>query len=286
VGGHELLNILRDAGARILVAEESTVTIAEAVRAARNTALETIIVVEEGADASVMSLAELLACAPDEFDLEQHVSAVRPDDLLTLIYTSGTTGAPKGVQITHANAMSQIAAVSARLGLPDGISAISWLPMAHVAERLCALLPDRAWLARHDLRGRPLDREAPRQGPSGVLLRAAAAVGEAPNGRAGAYRRARPVRKRGPGAARRVATVNPPHAVRPGTVGTALDGVEVRLSDDGEVLIRGPVVMAGYRNLPDKTAEAIDSDGWFRSGDVGAFDDDGCLRIVDRIKER
>jgi long-subunit acyl-CoA synthetase (AMP-forming) len=137
VGGHELLNILRDAGARILVAEESTVTIAEAVRAARNTALETIIVVEEGADASVMSLAELLACAPDEFDLEQHVSAVRPDDLLTLIYTSGTTGAPKGVQITHANAMSQIAAVSARLGLPDGISAISWLPMAHVAERLC-----------------------------------------------------------------------------------------------------------------------------------------------------
>jgi long-subunit acyl-CoA synthetase (AMP-forming) len=82
-----------------------------------------------------------------------------------------------------------------------------------------------------------------------------------------------------------VARVNPPHAVRPGTVGTALDGVEVRLSDDGEVLIRGPVVMAGYRNLPDKTAEAIDSDGWFHSGDVGAFDDDGYLRIVDRIKE-
>jgi long-subunit acyl-CoA synthetase (AMP-forming) len=285
VGGHELLNILRDAGARILVAEESTVTIAEAVRAARNTALETIIVVEEGADASVMSLAELLACAPDEFDLEQHVSAVRPDDLLTLIYTSGTTGAPKGVQITHANAMSQIAAVSARPSRRDlGNLVASDGTCSRAAVH--ALLPDRAWLARHDLRGRPLDREAPHRGPSGILLLAAAAVGEAPNGRAGAYRRARPVRKRGPGAARRVATVNPPHAVRRGTVGTALDGVEVRLSDDGEVLIRGPVVMAGYRNLPDKTAEAIDSDGWFRSGDVGAFDDDGCLRIVDRIKER
>ena len=82
-----------------------------------------------------------------------------------------------------------------------------------------------------------------------------------------------------------VATVNPPDAPRVGSVGTPLDGVEVRLSNQGEVLIRGPVVMAGYRNLPDKTAEAIDGDGWLHTGDVGVFDDDGYLRIVDRIKE-
>ena len=82
-----------------------------------------------------------------------------------------------------------------------------------------------------------------------------------------------------------VATVNTPDAVRVGTVGRALPGVEVALSDEGEVLMRGPVVMRGYRNRPDATAEALDADGWMHSGDVGAFDDDGYLRIVDRIKE-
>jgi len=82
-----------------------------------------------------------------------------------------------------------------------------------------------------------------------------------------------------------VATVNPPDAVRAGTVGTALPGVEVRLSEEGEVLMRGPVIMRGYRNLPDATAEAIDAEGWMHSGDVGVIGDDGYLRIVDRIKE-
>jgi long-subunit acyl-CoA synthetase (AMP-forming) len=130
-------HILRDSEARILVAEESTVASAEAIRARGNTAIRTIIMVDEGPDADVLSWAELLDCAPDDFDLEQHVSAVEPTDLATLIYTSGTTGAPKGVQITHANVMSQLAALSERLRLPDGISSISWLPMAHVAERLC-----------------------------------------------------------------------------------------------------------------------------------------------------
>jgi long-subunit acyl-CoA synthetase (AMP-forming) len=80
-------------------------------------------------------------------------------------------------------------------------------------------------------------------------------------------------------------TVNRPGAVRIGTVGPASPGVEVRLAEDGELLMRGACVMRGYRNRPEQTAATIDADGWLRTGDVAEIDADGYVTIVDRKKE-
>jgi long-subunit acyl-CoA synthetase (AMP-forming) len=312
-------HVIGDAGSHVLITEPAYLERALAVRERGRTALELIVLVE-GTHTNALTWDELLAVGTDGFDLGAVAAAVSPGDLATIIYTSGTTGAPKGVELTHRNLVAQCAALGQSFGLAPRLSAISWLPMAHIAERLCThyipmhmgwsvtCLDDPRAIAGLLREVRPQFffspprlweklRAATITQPDGATMLAALGLDQVLVALTGAAPcpaeiieywndRGLPVYEvYGMSETTGVATVNSPDGARIGTVGRALPGVEVVLSDVGEVLMRGPVVMRGYRNRPEETAQALDDDGWMHSGDVGAFDDDGYLRIVDRIKE-
>ena len=309
-------HVIGDAGARVVVTDAAFLDRALDVRARGRTALELIVLVD-AEHPQALSWDGLLRAAPAEFDLAAAAAAVQADDLATLIYTSGTTGAPKGVELTHANVVAQAAALCAAFELGPRWRAISWLPMAHIAERLCThyipmhlgwavtcladprriasvlskvrpqffFSPPRLW---EKLRAAALaeDLSLAQLGLDEVRV---AAVGAAPCPAevvAFWHGAGLPLSEvYGMSESTGVATVNPPGDLRAGTVGVPLPTVELRLSDTGEILMRGPVIMRGYRNGGEATAEALDAEGWLHSGDVGVIDADGYVRIVDRIKE-
>ncbi|MEE3852524.1 AMP-dependent synthetase/ligase [Gordonia sp. LSe1-13] len=349
---------------------ENTVVVTEqvflpAIQAANTNVTTTIVV--DGSPGDAMSLADLEQyAAPDGFDFEAAWKAVQPDDLATLIYTSGTTGPPKGVEITHRNIIAELAALEKHVeaGFDDRV--ISYLPAAHIADRvsshaanmvrgiqittvpdpreIAAALPEvrptfffgvpRVWqkiragievkmseesspvkknlaawalgagaaAARAQLEGRAPGRvDALQHGLADklVLHKVRTAIGMDQVTFAGSGAAAIPAEVLefflglgipvlevwGMSETTGVSTMTTSENLKIGTVGKTVAGVEAKLGEDGELLIRGPVVMRGYRKQPDKTAETIDADGWLATGDIATIDDEGNVTIVDRKKE-
>lgn len=299
---------------------------------------------------------------PDAFDKSWKV--VKPEDLLTLIYTSGTTGPPKGVMIDHLNVLYVGHMLNSVGNREPGDRVISYLPLAHIAERagsmyLAPIFQTTVYLCDDFLQMGTFLQEVkptiffgvPRvfEKMHAALLAGLAAAEETPRQMAemaietgrqvAAYEQKgepvpdelksqyeavqmvlSPIRARlgldecrylisgaapistevleffhaiglkiaevyGQSEDTGPTSLNPYERIKIGTVGPALPGVEVKLADDGELLVRGPNVTRGYYKDPELTAETFDKDGWLHSGDVCEIDEDGYLKVVDRKKE-
>ncbi|MGW4485680.1 AMP-dependent synthetase/ligase [Amycolatopsis sp. NPDC004368] len=305
------------------------------------------------------------ALAEDPGAFEAAWQAIQPDDPLSMIYTSGTTGDPKGVVLSHRNAVHEGLAVQQLHNAPMHAKNIAYLPLAHIAEReLSIYLPllwaghvhtvadasgvvaalgqvhpesffgvPRVWEKmvagmKNMLGGVPEDRREALLSANALLqegyklrsdgkevpaelaeriaktdetvlapVRALLGLDKVLVASSGAA--ALPVEVLyfiaglgveivevwGLSETTGAATSNSAAAFRAGTVGKPLEGVEVKLAEDGELLVRGPIVFLGYLQEDGSIADATDAEGWYATGDIGTIDEDGFVRITDRKKE-
>ena len=366
----QVLYILNDSEARVcFVSSHAQARKVLEVRGQAK-ALVQVVVFDDPPLEGTMSLGELrgmgrAALAREPGAVRACAALAQAEDLATFIYTSGTTGEPKGVMLTHKNLVTNVLAAGAPFaGLGPADTALSFLPLCHVFERMGGYymllhlgvtiayaesvekVPENMLEVRPSLMlsvprlyekiyarvhervaadssarqaifrwglgvGREMFRHRVQGLRPGLFLRAKRALAQALvfakiQARTGG--RLRIFISGGAPLSREIAlffgavglpilegygltetspviTVNTPQRLKPGTVGPPIDGVEVKIAFDGEILTRGPHVMKGYYKKPEATAEAIDQDAFFHTGDIGVIDQDGFLVITDRKKD-
>ncbi|MFI7115190.1 AMP-dependent synthetase/ligase [Amycolatopsis sp. NPDC049868] len=321
-------------------------------------------------DKRFLSFADLRAAgaeahAADPAAFETAWSAITPDDPLSMIYTSGTTGDPKGVVLSHRNAIYQAVAVQKLHDSPMHATNIAYLPLAHIAERELSIYMPIVWAGHVHTVGDPtgvvgaLGQVHPKSffGVPRVWEKMVAGLknllGSLPeekrNGLIGAnelLQQGYKLRSDGeevpPELAEKIAqtdaaalapvramlgldqievassgaaalpveilyfiaglgveiqevwglsettgavTSNTPSAFKAGSVGRPLEGIEVKVAEDGELLVRGAIVFLGYLQADGTIKPDVDADGWLATGDIGTIDERGFVTITDRKKE-
>ncbi|MGA9279238.1 AMP-dependent synthetase/ligase, partial [Ilumatobacter sp.] len=337
----------------------------ESVRDSLPTIEHIALIEADGAADEIVRYSDMIASEPA--DLSAEAKTAEMGDTATIIYTSGTTGPPKGVMLSHNNVAWTLESVGQSMRDQTTIDSfagkrhVSYLPMAHVMERLLGhyymidfatrifCCPETSQMPATVREAKPnvfigvprvwekmyagvnaaiaADPEKEKQFNDGVAaaipimakmtagtaseeeiatwnfldevgfkaVRGLIGLDEVEIGISGAapipaeilewFRAIGVPLSEGYGMSETTAVLSWSAAARPGYVGAAAVGVEMKIAEDGEVLARGGNMFEGYLGLPDKTAETIDDEGWVHTGDIGVIDDDGYLKIVDRKKE-
>jgi len=362
-----LIYILNDSGARIVITVGDSQARKLAESRAKLTDMQHVISAAPLDDlhGDVLLYDTLIANAGDAEVTEYRRRAVEvnANQLVTIIYTSGTTGEPKGVMLDHSNMSSNVidGAVGLRMGPPE--IALSFLPLAHVYERIAAygylfngvtvayvgrmedvpqalleVHPDRAAAVPRFFEkiyanilekghGESASKQKVFDWALGVAQKAVPwrAYGKTASAtlklrwsianelvyskiRTGLGKQKQQFSSGGAPLATELAeffwsvgvevyqgygltetspviSVNSPVANKVGTVGKPLPNVQVKIANDGEILVKGPCVMQGYYKKPEETRAVFTADGWLCTGDIGRLDADGYLIITDRKKE-
>lgn len=358
--------LINDCGASVAILEDDGfLQRFQAVRDQLPTIQHIALIESDGAGDDILKFSDMMAADPADLTAEAETAEL--SDVATIIYTSGTTGPPKGVMLSHRNIAWTLESVGQSMreqtDIDDfaGKRHVSYLPMAHVMERLLGhyymidfgsrvyCCPETSQMPAMVRETKPnvfigvprvwekmyagvnaaisADPEKEQQFNDGVAaaipimekmtkgtatdeeiatwnfldevgfkaVRALIGLDEVEIGISGAapipaeilewFRAIGVPLSEGYGMSETTAVLSWAAAAKPGYVGTAAVGVEMKIADDGEVLARGGNMFEGYLGLPEKTAEAIDDDGWVQTGDIGVIDDEGYLKIVDRKKE-
>lgn len=255
--------------------------------------------------------------------VEKIGSLAQPEDIAVMVYTSGTTGQPKGAMLSHAYILNSVESLRQSVPILDSDISFSYLPGCHVAERISGIynrlyngtpayfIDDLSRLYEYMFEVKPtvfaslprffekihakiaaehgtgtVDPQIVKDAFGGKMRLLTSGGAPLPAEVAQFFANAGLPILQAYGLTENIcAAFNRADDFKFGTVGKPMPMCEIKIADDGEILVKGPMMFSGYYKEPEKTAEMFDADGWLKTGDLGELDADGFLKITGRNKE-